>query len=294
MLHRTVEPKFLPRETLGDDQVKAHPVREARPTFSRWLYGRRSVLPEDVTSRDLLKAVALILMVLDHIGLYFVDLELLRAVGRCSMPIWLFLIGYSDSSRLPPVLWLGGLAMLAVDLSLGFTVWPMRILFTIIVARLILTAIGDMVFRSPVRLCAAVAVMLVALSPSREILQYGTHAFLFAIMGYGRLNMKRLDIGSKPLVALMIVTLVSYFMLQTDRFGFDVISVVVFAGLLLATGSAMFSFRPLAIPGTHEMFGASFVKLMGRRTLEIYVIHLAAFKTAFWAWNHDYLSALFT
>lgn len=276
----------------SNETIDSTPTDHARRTWSSWLYGQRSVLPEDVTSRDLLKAFALVLMVVDHVGLYFIDLELLRVAGRCSMPIWLFLIGYSKSRRLPPVLWLGAFAILAVDLSLGYAVWPMRILFTIIAVRLILAPIGDLVFRSPVHLGAAAAVMLLLLLPSREILQYGTHALLFALIGYGRLHMNRLEIGSKTLIALMLVTSGSYFMLQADRFSFDVPSTVVFAGLLVATIAAMFLFRPQVMLGTRSMFGASIVRFTGRRTLEIYVIHLAAFKLVFWAIHHGYLSGV--
>ncbi len=85
-------------------------------------------------------------MVVDHIGLYLVDLDMLRAAGRCSMPIWLFLIGYSHCRRLPPILWLGAFGLPAVDMAFGFAVRPMRILFTIIVVRSILAAMGTSFF----------------------------------------------------------------------------------------------------------------------------------------------------
>lgn len=270
--------------------IEGTPTDCASANWSDWLYGPRPVLPEDVTSRDALKAVALVLMVIDHVGLYFVDLELLRAVGRCSMPLWLFLIGYSNSRRLPPILWLGAVAVLAADVGLGYAVWPMRILFTIIVVRLVLAAMGDIFFRSTMNLGAAVALLLIALAPSREILQFGTHALLFAMLGYGLANKKRLGIGLIPLVALVLVTGGSYLMLQVDRFGFDALSIATFAGLLLVVSAAMFAFRPLVILRTRDVFGSSFVRLMGRRTLEIYVIHLIAFKTVYWAWYHAYLS----
>lgn len=259
----------------------------------RWLYGQRSSLPQDITSRDLFKAVALTLMVADHIGLYFADLDLLRAVGRCSMPIWLFLVGYSHSRRLPPILWLGAAVVLAVDSGLGYAVWPMRILFTVIVVRLVLSALGDYLFRSPIHLGAAVTLLFITLPPSREILQYGNHAMLFAMLGYGLLNAKRLNIANLSLLALALVSCTGYFIFQSKRFAFEDLTMAVFAGLLLATGIAMFRFRPRQFSGTRGVYGASLLRLMGRWTLEIYVIHLVAFKIVYWAWFHGYLSKPF-
>ena len=51
-------------------------------------------LPKNITSYDLFKTLALVLMIADHIGFYFYPNELwLRAFGRLSAPMWLFLIG---------------------------------------------------------------------------------------------------------------------------------------------------------------------------------------------------------
>ncbi len=265
------------------------PVYDARPAWIRWLYGQPSALPKDVTSRDLFKALALVLMVVDHIGLYCVDLDLLRAVGRCSMPLWLFLVGYSKSYRLPPLVWLGALWIAAVDLTLGYAVWPMRILFTIIVARLAVAKAGDFFFRSPLHLAAAAAASLAVLSASSEVFQYGTHGILFAALGYGRANMQRIGVGERTLATLMLVTAATYFWRQTNRFDFEAFAATVFVVLLLATSLALLRFRPLVFAGTDDRPGAPLLKFLGRRTLETYVVHLTAFKMAYWAWYYGYV-----
>ncbi len=46
---------------------------------------------------DFLKALAIIFMIIDHIGSYFYqDIELFRQIGRFAFPIFLFLVGYSE------------------------------------------------------------------------------------------------------------------------------------------------------------------------------------------------------
>ena len=53
-------------------------------------------LPKDLTSHDLLKAFAVIIMVIDHAGYYFFpDQEWWRAIGRIGFPIWFFLVGHA-------------------------------------------------------------------------------------------------------------------------------------------------------------------------------------------------------
>ena len=69
-------------------------------------------LPRDLTSYDFLKAVAVLLMVIDHVGFYFYpDQQWFRVFGRLCVPIWFFLIGYARSRDLSLYLW-GGMILL--------------------------------------------------------------------------------------------------------------------------------------------------------------------------------------
>jgi peptidoglycan/LPS O-acetylase OafA/YrhL len=117
-------------------------------------------------------------------------------------------------------------------------------------------------------------------------------ALLFALLGYGLYNMQRLGISTATVLALAGVSFSGYFILQTVRFGFDAPHAVVLAALLVMTGFGIFQFRPLVFAGTRAVPGSSLVRLMGRWTLEIYVVHLIAFKIVFWAWYQGYFTGL--
>lgn len=66
-------------------------------------------LNKDLSFIDALKLLAILTMVMDHLGLFFFpDQDWLRAVGRMSMPIWAFVLGYLPSKKLPWLIILWG------------------------------------------------------------------------------------------------------------------------------------------------------------------------------------------
>lgn len=58
--------------------------------------------------QDLLKTLAIIAMIIDHIGLYlYPDLIILRIIGRTAMPVFCFFAGYNfhDKPKLRIIIW---------------------------------------------------------------------------------------------------------------------------------------------------------------------------------------------
>src|SRR5262245_51986648 len=99
-------------------------------------------LPKDLTSYDLLKAEAVIIMIVDHIGFYFYPDQLwYRAVGRIGFPIWFFLVGYAQSRDISPKLVGGALILLVANMFAGMSIFPMNALVTIMLMRLALDGI---------------------------------------------------------------------------------------------------------------------------------------------------------
>jgi hypothetical protein len=74
------------------------------------------------TTHDVLKAFAVIVMIVDHVGwLYFPDCVTFRTVGRLAAPLFFFLVGYSGKYRLSWELYISGLLLSAlVFLAHGF------------------------------------------------------------------------------------------------------------------------------------------------------------------------------
>ena len=110
----------------------------------------RSHLPDTVTSYDVWKTLAVLLMIIDHIGAYFLpDEQGLRILGRLCVPIWFFLVGYAQSRDLSWRLW-AGVAILSISNYIGGQpIFPLTILATIIFIRLILDRFMVMSMRSP-------------------------------------------------------------------------------------------------------------------------------------------------
>ena len=49
-----------------------------------------------ISNQDLLKFIALIVMMIDHSGAFILqDMPYLRAIGRVGIPIWFFFVGYN-------------------------------------------------------------------------------------------------------------------------------------------------------------------------------------------------------
>ena len=67
----------------------------------------RQSLPKELTSYDLLKSLAVILMICDHIGYFFFPEEMwFRTLGRLCLPIWFFLIGYARGDEVSKLFWI--------------------------------------------------------------------------------------------------------------------------------------------------------------------------------------------
>ncbi|MDP2670231.1 MAG: TraX family protein [bacterium] len=59
---------------------------------------------------DYIKVIALISMILDHIGYFLFPEQIIRrVVGRLAFPLFLFLVGYNLSRRRRWSLWIAGI-----------------------------------------------------------------------------------------------------------------------------------------------------------------------------------------
>ena len=92
---------------------------------------------------DYLKVLAILSMVLDHIGYYlFPEILELRLIGRLAFPIFLFLVGFNNSFRWRWGLFWRGIGLWAItaglSLSLGFGNTGANILIVILLARMLM------------------------------------------------------------------------------------------------------------------------------------------------------------
>ncbi|MCB9989547.1 MAG: hypothetical protein H6868_09500 [Rhodospirillales bacterium] len=236
----------------------------------------KTPLPKELTSYDFLKMFAVLLMIVDHVGaFYFPDQAWFRVAGRLCVPVWFFLIGYARSRDLGPRLWVGFLLLIVVKLFAGMALFPVNILGTIIVVRLLLDAVMKVALWHAF-VFWGVGLLLLALVPvTGTFFEYGTLAVILAMFGYLLRHSEQRQAYIYPYiifcVAAFMVAQLMYFDFSTSEF------IVLFAGTILVMVT-LYHFKPVSfsrltmvLPG----FVVSVIQFFGRRTLEIYVVHLA-------------------
>ncbi|MFN3828052.1 MAG: TraX family protein [Micavibrio sp.] len=239
-------------------------------------------LSKELTSYDLLKTVAVLLMLVDHTGYYFFpDDDWWRVFGRLCVPIWFFLIGYARSRDLGPKLWIGMLVLVFASGITGMGFFPVNILGTMIVIRLVIDKVMVRSMQVPEALWQVSTIFILLTMPSSYFFEYGSLAIVMAM--YGWLVRNHLDYaqGTIQMQRFFFLALGSFTFLQAFFFAFDQNQIVVMcAGTLVVMVGLMF-FKPHSFSGTGE--GAKAIlfapfRFMGRWTLEIYVAHLLVFK----------------
>ncbi|HOO81928.1 MAG TPA: TraX family protein [Alphaproteobacteria bacterium] len=235
-----------------------------------------------LTSYDLLKALALVLMVVDHVGYFFFPEEIwLRVIGRLSVPVWFFLIGYAKTREVPRLFWILALVVAGSTLVSGEYLFPLNILFTLILARLSV----DWLYRHALRNTEAFLGMFFLLSfaapPSLVFIEYGTLGFLFTLMGALRRHKGDVAAPSWMVWAFFAAGSFAYILVQSlllpslsaGQFFFFVAGMVVLSFLLYR-----FNIHVFEKVNVRSFPPALLLMLLGRRTLEFYVLHLLVFR----------------
>jgi hypothetical protein len=238
-------------------------------------------LPADITSYDLVKAFAVIIMIIDHIGYYFFPEQLWwRAVGRVGFPVWFFLAGHASGRDISPKPIIGGVILVIGNFMVGLPIFPLNALFTILAIRLLIDPIMEPVLTKRISIWVIAAVLFLLVLPSYAVAEYGTQALITAIFGY--LVRHRERVNNEDLVfRYMFFALISFVLIQQFLFNFSELQF-----LIMVSGTALirfwlYKFEPRkTYPDLNNLPSIikSPIQFMGRRTLEIYIVHLLIFK----------------
>lgn len=239
-------------------------------------------LPRDLTSYDLIKSFALIFMVIDHVGYYFYPEQMdWRLVGRLCVPVWFFLIGFANSRNLEATLWIGALVLQFSHFPAGSYVLPLNVLATMIAIRLVIDPVMAHVMRSPQTLWSVSGIFLILGIPSGLITEYGTLGLILAMFGWLARHRDRLREPDKVMPQFLAFTVFSFVATQQISFGFTQLQFFILViGTLLVCG-VLYFFQPATYPRLSTALPRVLkapLQLMGRRTMEIYVVHLLIFK----------------
>lgn len=238
-------------------------------------------LPDCVTSYDLLKTFAIITMIIDHVGAYMVpDILELRAIGRLSAPVWFFLIGYALNRKLEMRLWIWGVLLAAGVFAIDQTTLPINILFTFLLIRATLNPLMSLVETSFMKLALTFLAMFILTFVTFTYFEYGAAGYLCAMIGYLARHKDRLKINSDQLIILSVIAFVLYAIFQCLLFQFTQIQSLLVLGAFLVMASLLVYFRSETYPEMlkNNPILKQLIFLTGRRTLEIYVIHILIFK----------------
>ncbi|MEC8664043.1 MAG: TraX family protein [Pseudomonadota bacterium] len=245
----------------------------------------KSKLPTSITSYDLLKAFAVIIMICDHIGFYFYPDDMWwRAIGRIGFPVWFFLIGYAHSREITKSLLIGSVILLVTAVIFGMYVFPLSALVTIICLRLVIDRVGRGALSSMQAMAGLmIGCVLIAL-PTGILVEYGTMALAFAVFGYMvRARQDGRDVSMDMQVMCMMLATMSFVLVQHFTFKFSEPQLY-FVGIgTLGVMLILFFFSKIEFSKLTNVLPQSFkvlIQFLGRRTLEIYVAHLVLFRVA--------------
>lgn len=246
------------------------------------MFSRAKTLPKVLTSYDLLKSFALIIMLIDHVGMYlYPEQNEWRVIGRMSMPVWLFLIGYAQTRELSKLLWLGGGVLVLSTFIFGESIFSLNILFTILLVRMFLDAVMTTFLKNSEGMIMVTLAVIILVLPTSFIVDYGSHAMLFAMFGYLVRHQKELNFSNIKILIFMGVVVIVHSLYQQLVFGFSANEAILAAAGILAVCIFMTNFQAVEYANLTNKLPKVAVwslQMMGRHSLEFYVIHLLILK----------------
>lgn len=241
----------------------------------------RKDLPASLTSYDILKTVAVVLMVVDHIGAYYMPENLwLRLIGRMCVPMWFFLIGYARSRDTGWQLWLGAALVIASDVITGRYIFPLNILVTILLVRIVLDLYIKGSMKNTFLFWSGALMLAVLIVPSMMLMQYGTLGLLLAVFGWLTRNTEAQDPRQfTRIFPFMIVCITAFTASQWALLQFPPgQGLLLFGGVTLVM-IALRLFHAAAFANVPALIRTP-LQFTGRHTLAIYVVHLLLIKFA--------------
>lgn len=253
--------------------------------------------PQPVDATDWLKTVAIISTVVGHFGYFFVDYDDWWSVfGRLAAPILFFFLGYAETRAVPlRWVWLGVILTLLESWNAGWDWVAPNILLSFALIRIMRPYVQILLQRGgwaafAVLVCALVAVLPVA----DKVVDYGAEGWLWALFGLcqrryleGQLTlavgttapqMAREATQTSGLMRLVacLVAAVVYVWQEQEEFSFPEIHLAAFVAITGAASISLCFFRRGSSSIQPPEMTASVLRFIGKHTLEIYAIQLAA------------------
>ena len=239
-------------------------------------------LPQVLTSYDLLKSLALILMLVDHIGYFFFpDESWFRVIGRLSVPIWFFLSGYANTRQVQSVIWIGALVVAFSTVVSGEYILPFNILISLAIARLWIDRIMAGALQSYESFAGMFFLLFFLSFPTMFLFEYGTMALMFTVMGYLRRHKEGVSINNFALFGFLAAIAIFYTVISGLLItAFSSVQMWFLTAGMVFLMVVLFTFQGREYAGVSKRLGVLVapLKIMGRHTLFIYALHLLVFR----------------
>ena len=252
-----------------------------------------------VDNTDWLKTAAIILVVVEHIGYFFIeDADWWSAFGRLAAPPFFFLLGYAKTRNVPlHWIWLGVILTLLDSWNTDWTWVAPNILLSLALIRVARPHVQNFLKHHGWAAFAILVLVLFAVLPiTANIVDYGAEGWLWALFGLcqrmyvdgrsdtdvdGTVQSAAPPAHTTPenlrLMRLLVcfAAAVGYVWQEQMEFSFSQIhlTAVILGVGVLSLSLCLFQRGPSRIQPPEFIAGA--LRFIGRRTLEIYAIQLA-------------------
>jgi hypothetical protein len=231
----------------------------------------------EVSSQDLWKFFAMLTMIIDHVGVYFFSQDITwRIIGRLSMPVWLFFVGYNFhlvKIKFDIILFLGLLMQIIGSIYKNEITLQFNILITVFLTKVVLFYYKKHVVSSfnlfqwffiniSCLLCSTLA---------NCFFEYGSLAFLIAIWGYNY----RYNIGNH--FVQTISTYITITLVTAELFHFDFTNIFLLSFIMGILIYYLHSYKHNIIYPKITGVAQYIINIFSRYSLYIYVTHLFIF-----------------
>lgn len=236
--------------------------------FSHFRFSRIHRYGDQVNSHDLLKFIAIVLMIIDHVGFYLLENEMwYRTFGRAAAPLFFFAVGYMASFRFKESLLVYGIILTFANyVFMGFI--GINILINFIIIKWVFSKVN------PARMSHLIlgisVVLLTAANFLPHYLEYGAFGLLFATCA--RLFAQN-DRRGQP---ILIITLIAYFFVELDIFHFNVLQSIALIGIEVVLYYVFINYSFINIK--LKSFTRYLILFFSRYSLEVYFYHLLFLK----------------
>ena len=242
-----------------------------------------------ISTTDIWKAVALALILIDHIGHFLADgWPILRVIGRLGVPVFFFMIGFARTRSIP-VRWLVlGIMLTGVDYiwtgSLPKT--QINILFSFALIRLALPLIEAHWISSRWRIATFMLAMVLVMPVANFVLEYGSEGWLFAFAGL--LHRKAMEEGAswqRSRDAAGLFALAVYVIVEVRDYTFSPeLSALLMLGVAVLAAFMHDFRRDFSRWQPGPRFGA-ILRFCGSHSLEIYAAQIIVLAAIGGVWN---------